>query len=257
MELTLFALWCFVVAAAGGLVGLVLGNIRLPATLLLASSAAAGGGANLLISAAAASAASVAHIRAGRVNWRLFMWMAPPSIAGAILGGYLAGVIDEDALLICIAAVLLYSGIDLLRWRPRSRPPAADGDASVAPTTDAFDRRAAVLSGALIGVLGGLVGLILGTLRMPALLRFVGEPARRAVGTNLTVGFCVGIAGALGHLPSVAPDWRLAAVGAAASVPGALIGARLTGRLSELALVRAISAVLLVAATVMALQAVL
>ena len=38
----LFMLWCFTVAVAGGLVGLVLGNMRLPFTLLLASSAAAG-----------------------------------------------------------------------------------------------------------------------------------------------------------------------------------------------------------------------
>ena len=33
MELLAFAVWCFLVALAGGLVGLVLGNIRLPATL--------------------------------------------------------------------------------------------------------------------------------------------------------------------------------------------------------------------------------
>jgi len=255
MELVAFALWCFIVAAAGGLAGLVLGNIRLPATLLVTSSAAAGGGANLLISAAAAGAASVTHVRAGNVNWRLFAWMAPPSIAGAVLGGYLAGVIDEDLLLVCIAAVLLYSGIDLLRRRPRTAGAAQRGPGERGPRD--FNRTAAVLSGALIGVLGGLVGLILGTLRMPALLRFLGEPVRSAVGTNLTVGICVGIAGALGHLPSVAPDWRIAAVGAAASIPGAVLGARLTGHLSERQLVRAIGAVLLVAATVMALQAVL
>jgi len=255
MELALFALWCFVVAAAGGVAGLVLGNIRLPATLLVTSSAAAGGGANLLISAAAAGAASVSHIRAGNVNWHLFAWMAPPSVAGAVLGGYLAGLIDEDVLLVCIAVVLLYSGIDLLRWRPRVAP--AGEPAAREPGRREFNRPTAVLSGAVIGVLGGLVGLILGTLRMPALLRFVGEPVRRAVGTNLTVGVCVGIAGALGHLPSVAPDWRIAAVGAAASIPGAVIGARLTGRLSELQLLHAIGAILLVAATVMALQAIL
>jgi len=255
MELVAFAVWCFVVAAAGGLAGLVLGNIRLPATLLVTSGAAAGGGANLLISAAAAGAASVTHVRAGNVNWRLFAWMAPPSIAGAVLGGYLAGVIDEALLLVCIAVVLFYSGIDLLRRRPRTAPAAQGGLGEPGPRD--FNRAAAVLSGALIGVLGGLVGLILGTLRVPALLRFVGEPVRRAVGTNLTVGVCVGIAGALGHVPSVAPDWRIAAVGAAASIPGAVLGARLTGRLSELQLLRAIGAVLVVAATVMALQAVL
>ena len=250
MELAAFALWCFLVALAGGLVGLVLGNLRLPATLLVAGSAAAGGGANLIISAAAAGTAALAHGRAGRINWRLFGWMAPPSVAGAVLGGYLAGVIAEDLLLAVIAAVLLYSGIDLLRWAragaPTPTPTRPRGPAE--PEQRALDVRAAVLSGALIGLLGGLVGLILGALRMPALLRLVGESPRRAVGTNVSVGLCVGIAGALGHLPTSTPDWTAAAVGAAASIPGALLGARLTGRLAEPQLIRAIAVVLLVAA---------
>ena len=70
MELALFAVWCFVVAAAGGLVGLVLGNLRLPATLPVSATVAAGTGANLVISAAAAATAAIAHVRARRVNWR-------------------------------------------------------------------------------------------------------------------------------------------------------------------------------------------
>jgi uncharacterized membrane protein YfcA len=251
VELAAFAIWCFLVAFAGGLAGLVLGNIRLPATLLVAPSAAAAGGANLLISGAAAAAAAVSHVRAGRVNWRLFWWMLPPSIAGAAAGGYLAGIVAEKLLLACIAVVLLYSGVDLLRWSPR---PASPGDAR-APKRD-FDRRAAVISGALVGLLGGLVGLILGTLRLPALIRHVGEPPQTAIGTNLVVGVCVGVAGALGHLPSAAPDWGLAAVGAGASVPGALLGARLTGRLSDIQLVRCIGAILLVAATAIVVQVV-
>jgi uncharacterized membrane protein YfcA len=76
------------------------------------------------------------------------------------------------------------------------------------------------------------------------------------VGTNVTVGFCVGVAGVLGHLPTAEPDWTALAVGAAASIPGALLGARLTGRLSEPQLVRAIAIVLLVAAAGMVAQAV-
>jgi len=251
MELLAFAVWCFLVAFAGGLVGLVLGNIRLPATLLMTQSAAAGTGANLIISAAAAGTASIAHVRAGRVNWPLFAWMAPPSIAGALLGGYLSGIVDEQLLLLCIAAVLLYSGVDLLRWKPRPQPAAG----APPPPAGGFDRRAAVLSGALIGVLGGLVGLILGTLRVPALIRWVGETPQRAVGTNVCVGVCVGVAGALGHLPSQAPDWGVAAIGAGASIPGALLGSRLTGRLSDAQLIRAIALILLVAAAAMLVQA--
>ena len=81
----------------------------------------------------------------------------------------------------------------------------------------------------MIGLLGGIVGLILGSLRMPALVRLVGEEPARAVGTNVTVGFLVGVAGVIGHLPSEPPDWDVLAVGAAASIPGALLGSRLTG----------------------------
>jgi uncharacterized membrane protein YfcA len=242
VEYVAFAAWCFAVAFAGGLVGLVLGNLRLPATLLVAASPAAGTGANLIVSAAAAGSASIAHIRARRINWRLFAWMAPPSILGAVAGGYLSGVLPRGVLLGFIAAVLLYSGIDLLRWRPGPR----DGGPSDGGLP--LDVPAAVASGAIIGLLGGIVGLILGSLRMPALLRFVGEVPHRAVGTNVAVGFFVGIAGALGHLPSSTPDWTAAAVGSAASIPGELAGSRLTGRLSPEQLVRAVAIVLLVAA---------
>ena len=232
-------------ALGGGLVGTVLGNLRLPAVLLVASSPAAGAGANIGISGVAALAAALTHIRAGRINWRLFAWMAPPSMAGAVLGGWLSGLLPDDALLVAIGAVLVYFGADILRPR-RERP---------SPTRDPadLDIRATVVAGALIGLLGGFVGLILGSLRMPALLRYVGETPARAVGTNLAVGVCVGLAGIIGHTPA-GVDWDLLALGSAASVPGALIGARLTGRLSERGLLRAIGAVLLAAGATMIAQ---
>src|SRR6185437_3825743 len=107
------------------------------------------------------------------------------------------------------------------------------------------DLRAAVIAGAAIGAIGGLIGLILGTLRVPALIRWVGEEPSRVVGTNLVVGIAVGAAGLIGHLPG-GVDWRLLAVGGASSVPGALIGSRYTGRLSAAALLRAIGVVLVV-----------
>jgi uncharacterized protein len=245
-----YVLWCFLVALAGGLVGLVLGNLRLPATVLVASSPGTAAGANIGISAVSAATASIAHIRAGRINWRLFGWMAPPSVLGALVGGYISGLLPGDVLLLVIAAVLLYSGLDLLRWTPPDRRASPEED------PPDLDIRAAVITGAIIGVLGGIVGLILGSLRMPALLRVVHETPQRAVGTNVKVGSCVGVAGVIGHLPSAAPDWGVLALGAAASIPGALLGSRLTGRLSEPQLVRAIAVILLVAAGSMVVEAV-
>jgi uncharacterized protein len=239
-------LWCFVTAVAGGLVGLVLGNIRLPVLVLAASSPAAGAGANIGVSAIAALASATAHIRAGRIDWRLFAWMAPPSMLGAVAGGLLSGAVPANALLVVIGVTLLVFGADLLRSKPDGRRADPGG----------FSARAVILTGALIGLLGGFVGLILGALRLPALLRFVGAEPFRAVGTNAAVGFCLGVAGVFGHLPG-GVDWTLLGVGAATSVPGAIVGARLTGRLDERQLFRAVGVVLLVAGTAMILQGIL
>jgi uncharacterized membrane protein YfcA len=246
VELVLFAVWCFLVALAGGLVGLVLGNLRLPATLIVASSTAAGTGANLIASAVAAATASIAHIRAGRVDWRLFAWMAPPSVVGGLLGGYVSGVLPRRVLLGAITVVLAHAAFELF-----VRPPAPSPDES-----GEILRGPAIVVGALVGFIGGVVGLILGSLRMPAMLRYMRVPARRAAATNVTVGFLVGVSGALGHLPSAPPDWTVAAVGAAASIPGALLGSRLTGRLSEPQLIRALAWILAVVAAATAVQAV-
>jgi uncharacterized membrane protein YfcA len=235
------AVWCFLTALAGGIAGLVLGNIRLPALLLVASSPAAGAGANIGVSAIAALTAGTTHIRAGRIDWRLVAWMTPPSVVGAVGGGLAAGALPGNALLVVIGIVLLAFGLDLLRAR---RPSSA--------LREGVDLRAAVIAGGLIGFLGGLVGLILGSLRMPALLRF-GEPAAKAVGTNLAVGVAVGVAGVAGHLPG-GIDWSLLAVGASASIPGALLGARLTGRLDERRLLRVVGAILLVAGAAAIIQ---
>jgi uncharacterized protein len=225
------------------LVGLVLGNIRLPVVVLAASSPAAGAGANIGISAVAALTAAVTHIRAGRIDWRVFAWMAPPSVVAAVVGGLLAGEVPGDVLLAVIGVALLAFGVDLLR--PRA-PSTAE--------TTGVNRTAAIVSGALIGLLGGFVGLILGSLRIGVLIRFVGGDTFRSVGTNVAVGFCLGVAGMLGHLTG-GVDWTLLGVGAAASVPGALVGARLSGRLDERQLLRAVGCVLLVAGAALLIQA--
>ncbi len=224
-------IWCFLVALAGGLVGLVLGNIRLPALLFVAASPAAAGGANIAVSGLAAAAASITHVRARRVDWGLVAWMLPPSVAGAVAGGLAVSQIPADALRIVIGTALLVFGLDLLR-PPRAEPVRA-GPRNI---------RAAVLAAAVIGVLGGLIGLILGSMRLPALIRW-----------NLVVGIAVGAAGLVGHLPGCI-DWTLLWVGAAGSIPGALLGARLTGRLSPPQLLRAVAAILLVAGTAAILQ---
>src|SRR4030095_8542442 len=100
---------------------------------------------------------------------------------GRVAVPWLADELPTRLLLAVIAAILAWNGFDLLarpiRGRPSEKPrltPAA-----------AF--------GVRIRLPGGAVGVILGTLRMPALLRSVGLTAHRAVGTNLVIGFALGL----------------------------------------------------------------
>ncbi|HKH15429.1 MAG TPA: sulfite exporter TauE/SafE family protein [Solirubrobacterales bacterium] len=246
LELIALAVWSFTVSAVGGLVGLVLGNLRLPLVVLLASSPAAGAGANVGISGVAAITAAGAHARAGRVNWRLFGWMAPTSLVGAIVGGLISGALPSRVLLGVIAVVVLYGALEVLRYRrPVEQRELSRGELVLNAAAIGFG----------VGVIGGVVGLILGSLRLPAMVKWAGVGPYGAVGTNAAVGAVVGIGGVLGHLPS-GVDWNLLAVGAAAAVPGAYLGSHLTGRLDERALLRACAAVMVVSGASMLAQAI-
>ena len=233
--MTAVAAWCFLVALLGTSIGLILGTIRLPILLLVSSSPAAGAAANVGISTVAAATAAATHVRRGTVNWVLVAWMTPPSILGALIGGYVSGELPSNVLLVAIGVLLVYFGLRTLVGNRRPRTAKRTG----------VRYRPAAVWGLFIGLLGGLVGLILSTLRVPALVNHIGETPHRAVATNLVVGFWLGIAAVVGHLPG-GVDWSLMAVGSAASVPGAVIGPRITGRLSEQQLLNAIGAVLVI-----------
>jgi uncharacterized protein len=220
----------FVAGYLGSALGLVLGTLRLPLIVLASGSPLAGAGTNIAISAAAAAAGSVRHVREGRVDW-------------AVVGALLADDVSERLLYAVIAAVLVWSGIDLA-LRP------------IAPRTRARPRLApAVVAGAAIGAIGGAVGVILGTLRMPALVRSVGLDVRRAAGTNLVVGFLLGVAGFAAHAAALEVEWGILAAGFAGAIPGGWLGARWTGVVSERTLRLGLGATLFAVGLAFATQA--
>jgi uncharacterized protein len=225
------------------MLGLVLGTLRLPFIVLATGSPLAAAGTNIAISAAAAGAGGVRHARDGRVDWRVVSWIAFPSVVGAVVGALVADDVSESLLYGLIAAVLLWSGLDLAL-----RPIAAQ------PRARLRLGRGVGLS-FLIGGLGGAVGVILGTLRMPTLIRGVGMDIRRAAGTNLVVGFFLGVAGFATHAFEQGIDWAILAAGLAGAIPGGWLGARATGRLGENALRLALGVVLVIVGIAFGVQA--
>ena len=243
-ELALAFAGSFVAGYFGAALGLVLGTLRLPVLAFASGSPLTAAGTNIAISAAAAAAGGLRHAREGRVDWRVVAWMAPPSMLGAVLGALLADDVPERALYALIAAVLVWSGIDLalrpIEARPRERPRLG----------------VAAGSGLVIGAIGGAAGVILGTLRMPALVRSVGLGVRRAAGTNLVVGFFLGVAGFATHAVATGVEWELLAAGLAGALPGAWLGAHLTGVVPENLLRVALGLALVLVGVVFAGQAI-
>ena len=132
--------------------------------------------------------------------------------------------------------------------------------ATVQPRNRRRDWALATLSGVLIAVLGGLIGLGGAEFRLPVLIGLFGLPARRAVPLNLLISL-VTVATALATRAlqgGVAPawQWRLA-IGAlmAGGMIGARVGVRLAGRWHEATLDRVIAGLLMAIATLLGVEA--
>ncbi|MEW5808163.1 MAG: sulfite exporter TauE/SafE family protein [Actinomycetota bacterium] len=182
---------------------------------------------SLLVVGVTSMVGVIAHMRAGRVRWRVALPFGAAAMTGAFFGGLLAGVIPETVLLIAFAVIMIAAAIAMLR--DRKNTPAGDESRQVQVA------KVAAL-GIAVGALSGLVGAGGGFLLVPALTLLAGLPMPAAVGTSLVVIAMQSLAGLAGHLTGVQLDWRLAAMVTAAAVAGALIGGRLTGRVNAEAL---------------------
>ena len=61
------------------------------------------------------------------MNWPLFWWMAPPSLAGGIVGGVISGLLPDRLLLAVIGLVVLYGAVEVLRYRRPTEPEEGRG----------------------------------------------------------------------------------------------------------------------------------
>lgn len=234
------------VGLLGGFVGLALGTMRLPAMLLMGMAAPTAGGTNILVSSISSIFGAIRHIREGRVNFRLVLIMGGPAFAGAFIGGFLGGRVSETILLSAAGLLVLWQGIEL---RMRGRAVVAADD-----FVTEYSGKRMVLGGGMglaVGLLGGAVGLILGSIRLPALIRILKVDPRIAAGTNLVIGFVMGSLGWVGHAIKGDVDYQLLILMGAAAAVGSYFGAKLTGKVDLATLVGAMGYVLLVVGVIL------
>ncbi|MFN3974319.1 MAG: sulfite exporter TauE/SafE family protein [Dehalococcoidia bacterium] len=243
-ELPLLGVISFLVGILGGFVGLALGTMRLTVLLLLGFPAGVAGGSNILVSTAGALTGAWVHLRERRVVWRVVATMGGASVVGAFLGALGSGRVPEGVLVGGAGMLVLWQGVELVVMARRGRLAMAPIKGP-APSWG-VRLREEVGVGLLIGLVGGAVGLILGTLRLPAMLRRLKMDPRQAAGTNLAVGLFLGLSGFFGHLLRGEQDWAVLVVMVPTGMLGTFLGARLTGRTRLTVLVGSMGVVLMV-----------
>ena len=172
------------------------------------------------------------HARRGTVNWRLVGWLCAGSVPAAFLGVLLLRLLGDDAqvqhaikVALGVALLLAAGGLLLKAWAGRRRGGAGPSvPITVRPVPT-------LLLGAAGGLIVGLTSVGSGSLIIVALLALY--PKLRAndlVGTDLVQAVPLVTAAALGH--ALFGDLKLDIAGAVliGSIPGVLIGARISSR---------------------------
>ncbi len=102
-----------------------------------------------------------------------------------------------------------------------------------------------------MGVLGGLVVLVLGSIRMPAIISILRMEPSTAIGTNLAAASVMGIPGLIGHIINSNIDYPVLILMGSGAMMGGYLGARYTNRFSERGLKRIIGMALIIVAITM------
>lgn len=172
------------------------------------------------------------HARRGTVNWPMVRWLCAGSVPSAFLGVLLLRLLGDDESVqhwirnaLGVALVLAAGGLLVKAWTARRHPEPATGvQVPVKPVPT-------LLVGAAGGLIVGLTSVGSGSLIIVVLLALY--PKLRAndlVGTDLVQAIPLVTAAALGHAFFGDLQLDLAAAVLIGSVPGVLIGSRVSSR---------------------------
>lgn len=216
-------------------------------------------GSSLVVVLVNGLTATMAYGRQGRIDYSTGVILGLATMPGAVIGAYVASLIDPRAVRLIFGAVLTGIALFIVLRRP-----AADSSTSVEPThwpwrwrrqlidargdTFAFSYNpvAAIAYCLGIGLLSSLLGIGGGILLTPALILAFGVPAHVATATAQVVLVASSGVGAVTHLQLGNVDIGRAGAMAIGGLFGAQIGATFARRLAARWLTWALAGALLV-----------
>lgn len=169
----------------------------------------------------------VGHARSSRVKWRSGIEFGLAGMAGAFAGAQLGRFLSAAVLMVLFAVMMLTAATAMIRGRKGH-------STENGPTAPRSRLLQMVASGAIVGVVTGLVGVGGGFLIVPALVLFTRLPMGAAVGTSLLVIAMNSAAGFASTMISVRLDWPVilafTAIAIGGSFAGLVLAKRLPGR---------------------------
>jgi uncharacterized membrane protein YfcA len=200
---------------------------------------------------------SIVHIRQKNVNFKIALWLACGSVPATLLsvglvqylrkhyGSTVNGIVLHAIgfTLILVAFLLVVKPFLMRRLEQRrleqQKQAALTGETveqDSVPTT--WEKRyrpiVTALIGAFVGFLVGLTSVGSGTLIIVSLaFLFPRLTAKELVGTDIFQAFMLLAAGAIGYLAAGAVNWTIAGLLLIGSLPGVLIGSRLSKFIPE------------------------
>lgn len=231
------------------MVGLVLGVIRLPFILSTGLSLPESVGTNIGISTLGAITAAIQHIRNKNISFTIFIIMAITGSIGAFIGALLTKNVPINLLLIMVGIIISFESFILLKEKDNrnnkiNNNKNKNNDIKIIPENNPIlDQKSIKQNNSyyniflqsiisfFIGILGGLVGLVLGSIRLPAMIKILKTEPKIAVGTNMLISSTIGMFGFIGHLISYEMNFLYLIILGPSAMIGGFLGARYTNHL--------------------------
>ena len=137
------------------------------------------------------------HYKNNNIRFKTIVFFAPLTMLGAYLGSYLSAFISGRLQLILFALIMLSASFLMIKDQKKSVP------LKRAP------QGVFILSGFIVGLISGLVGVGGGFLIVPALVLLAGLPIQQAVGTSLAVVSMSALTGFSGYIGQLEIPWTL------------------------------------------------
>jgi uncharacterized protein len=259
------------------MVGLVLGVLRLAFIILgvessfsysssSSSSVSVAAGTNIGVSTFGAAAAAIRHFRQKNISFQTFLIMVATGSIGGFIGSVFTKHIPVTILLGLIAAIVLYEAFVIIKSSRKKKGRCDKEDNNMnqihglnsgLPSTHSNPSNISrvrnkqfifteSLIGFGIGFVGGLVGLIIGSIRLPAMISVLKMETKVAIGTNLAASSLTGASSLIGHLINGNVNFLIMITMGPAAMLGGYMGAKYTSRFSEGSLKLIIGIVLIV-----------